>query len=290
VTRDELGEFLVQRYGAERLEMLVNKRLIERACKERGITVSDAEVDADLAEQVARAKPEIPDLETFIDKVLHREGRNLYEFREDAIRPRLQLVKLGAANITITDDVLKQAFEAHYGEKVECRLIIWPSAEENFARMEYGKLRDSEAEFDRKARQQASSRLASKGGRLDAPVARHTLGDDKLEKELFDLQPGEVTSLVATKQGLVMARVDRHLPPEPGVTLQGKRAELEVEVRRKLVEAQVPVVFAEIRDKANPRLLLRDPNRADDLASSVKAELRHPPAGRAAPVQPVKAQ
>src|SRR5437868_6517832 len=46
VTREELGEYLIARFGAERLEMLVNKRIIDRACKEKGIDVTEAEIDA----------------------------------------------------------------------------------------------------------------------------------------------------------------------------------------------------------------------------------------------------
>jgi parvulin-like peptidyl-prolyl isomerase len=288
VTREELGEFLVQRYGGERLEMLANKRLIERACKDRNIAVSDAEIDAELANRLKRAQ--VDSVETFITQVLNREGKNLYEYREDAIRPELQLARLGAAAVQVTPEALQQAFEAHYGEKVKCRLIIWPKEEERFALMEYARLRDSEAEFDRKARQQASGVLASKAGHVD-PVARHTVGDDDLEAELFKLQPGEVSRLVNTPQGVVMAKVDGRVPAVAGVTLEQKRPELEAEVRRKLTEAEAPRVFARLKEQAAPRLLLRDPNRADDLAASVKADLAHPrQAGRGSAVQPVKAQ
>src|SRR5262249_43350474 len=130
ITREELGEFLIQRYGAERLELLVNKHIIDRACAARNITVSDAEIDADLDAQLARAGI---DLKAFTETVLRPQKKNLSEYREDAVRPRLQLARLGAADVAVTPDDLKKAFEAHHGEKVECRLIIWPRGEERFA-------------------------------------------------------------------------------------------------------------------------------------------------------------
>src|SRR5438128_1544808 len=50
ITREELGEYLIARMGKERLGTLVNKRIIEHVCKEKGIEVTSAEVEADLAE------------------------------------------------------------------------------------------------------------------------------------------------------------------------------------------------------------------------------------------------
>src|SRR5205814_3991126 len=50
ITREELGEDLIARKGAERLPNLVNKRIIEHACQEKGIEVTAAEVEADLVE------------------------------------------------------------------------------------------------------------------------------------------------------------------------------------------------------------------------------------------------
>ena len=37
ITREELGEYLITRHGTEKLEMLVNERIIERACNLRRV-------------------------------------------------------------------------------------------------------------------------------------------------------------------------------------------------------------------------------------------------------------
>src|SRR5688572_26781915 len=42
VTRQELAEHLIARFGAERLEFLVNRVIVERACKAQGVYVTDA--------------------------------------------------------------------------------------------------------------------------------------------------------------------------------------------------------------------------------------------------------
>src|SRR5437879_1476318 len=50
ITRAQFGEYLIARYGGERLEPFINRAIVERACREKNITVEPAEVDADLAE------------------------------------------------------------------------------------------------------------------------------------------------------------------------------------------------------------------------------------------------
>ena len=57
ITCQELGDYLIERQGAERIENLVNRRIIELACRERGIFVSDAEVDAQFAEDMKARTP-----------------------------------------------------------------------------------------------------------------------------------------------------------------------------------------------------------------------------------------
>src|SRR5262245_24764737 len=46
VTRQELGEYLIHRLGTQKLPTLINKRLVDRECKARGIEITVAEVEA----------------------------------------------------------------------------------------------------------------------------------------------------------------------------------------------------------------------------------------------------
>src|SRR5262249_5259570 len=46
ITREDLGEYLIARQGYEKIDLLVNKRIIEHAASQRGITVTAAEIEA----------------------------------------------------------------------------------------------------------------------------------------------------------------------------------------------------------------------------------------------------
>src|SRR4029077_12375247 len=62
-------------------------------------------------------------LDQFVNQVLRRFNKTLYEWKEDVIRPKLALAKLAAPRVTVTEKDLHDGFEARYGEKVECRMI-----------------------------------------------------------------------------------------------------------------------------------------------------------------------
>ena len=49
----ELAEFCIQRHGDEVLEGLINRQLIDQECQRRKITISEADLDAEIARAAA---------------------------------------------------------------------------------------------------------------------------------------------------------------------------------------------------------------------------------------------
>jgi hypothetical protein len=280
ITREELGEFLIERYGAECLDLLINRRIIDDACREKNVSVSDAEVQEALAEDLKNLNV---DEDHFIKQVLKGYGKTLFEYKEDAIKPKLLLRKLCQGRVHPTEDDVRLAYEAYYGEQVDCRIILWPRGEERFALMEYAKVRDSEKEFDHKARHQGSGTLAGKGGKI-GPIGRHTVGNDEVEREAFRLQPGEVSRLIGTPEGTVVIKCDARIPPKTEVSLESVRPRLVKEIVERKMQQEIPKLVAELRDKAKPKRMLRDPDAREDLKSAVDEMLSE--AGGARKPQP----
>src|SRR5438552_1643385 len=52
ISREELGEYLIARFGQERIEFLVNRRIVELDCQAKGVYVTDLEVEAQLQEEL----------------------------------------------------------------------------------------------------------------------------------------------------------------------------------------------------------------------------------------------
>jgi hypothetical protein len=269
VTREDLGEFLIARYGPESLQYLVNGRIIDEACAAAGVSVSAEEIESAFADDLQKLGLSKED---FAKTVLAGYRKNLYEYKADLLRPKLLMRKLVQVQVRVEQEDLRKAFEAYYGEKVACRMILWPATERKHAMAEYAKLRDSDEEFGRKAKQQVSPSLASKGGDL-GEVGRYTMGNDELEKEVFALKPGEVTRLIDTPEGIAMVRCDRRVPANPEAKLEEQRVWLEQEVLTRKAQAEIPRVFAELSKQASPRLILRDYSKPENLSAEVIKEL-----------------
>jgi parvulin-like peptidyl-prolyl isomerase len=266
VTREELGELLIARYGTEKIEFLVNRRIIEQECRARNVTVTDEEIDKAFQDDLKMLNA---DKAHFQKEFLAKWGKNLYEWREDVIRPRLLLTKMCQGRVKCGEEELKQCFDAHYGERLECRVILWPTDQHRFALAEYAKIRDSEDEFSRKAKSQASTTLAAQGGRVPA-FGRHAFGDERVEDEAFKLKPGEVTSLIGTPQGHIVLKLDKRIPPDTTAKLEKVRDELTKEVLAKKLQIEMQTYFKDLHAKATPQVLIKGSGVPEDLAAQTK--------------------
>jgi len=290
ITREELGEYLIARMGKDRLGMLVNKRIIEHACQQKGVDVTPAEVEADLAETLKGLAVNRSD---FVNKVLksYNKAMTLYEWKEDVIKPRLLLTKLCRDRVQVTEDDLQKAFKAYHGEKAECQIILWPSPEKGRVLTLYNKIRDSEEEFDRLSKQQADPKLAATGGRI-APFGRHTTGNEEMEKAVFGikadeikpgegpqqpregLKPNEISQVIETPQGLVVIKCLGRLPPD-GKKLEEVRDELTKDiVNRKINQQEIPKLFGELRADARPTQFLKEGETEEELLREAERELQ----------------
>ena len=209
ITREDLGEYLIARYGAEKLDLLVNKRIIEHVCKEHHIEVSTAEVNAALADDLKSLNVSSKD---FVEKFLKPYKKNLYEWKEDVIRPKLMMTRLVHDKVVYSEADIRMCYDAYYGEKVDGRLIMWPRSERSQVFSLYPSIRDSDAEFNRRAKEQASAQLAARGGKLEKPIGHHTTGNDVLESKLFALQPGEISDVIEAPEGVVVFKCDAQHP------------------------------------------------------------------------------
>jgi hypothetical protein len=253
ISREELGEYLIAREGAERLESLVNKKIIEHACQAHGIVVTSAEIDRELQQEMDSLGVKQKDFE---EKVLKQYRKTLYEWREDVIRPKIAMNKLCRDQVQVTDEDLRNAFEAHYGEKIKCRMIVFPKGEEKNVMTAYPKLRDSDEEFTRAAKQQAIPSLAARAG--EAPeFGRHTTGSEVLEQAAFSLRPGEVSQIVGTPEGLVVLKCDQRIPAQNKRMEEVREHLIREIVERKVSQQVIPQTFARLREEAKPTLILK---------------------------------
>jgi hypothetical protein len=252
VTREELGEYLIARFGAERLEFVVNRKIVEMECGAKGITVDDTEVRVQLANDLA-AFGNIPEKD-FVNQILKRFNKTLYEWKEDVIRPKLMIAKLVRPTITVTDAELKQSFEARYGPKVECRMIVLAADNKDWAGV-WKRAAENRAAFLEEAKKQFLPALAARGGEVP-PIHKH-FGDPRLEQVAFSLKVGEVSGVVQLPDNTrCILLCERHLPPDVKARFEEERMKMLQEVTELKLAQRIPEVVKALRDRADPQLYL----------------------------------
>jgi hypothetical protein len=264
ITREELGEYLIERVGPERIEYLVNRRIIEIECAKRNINITQAEIDAQIVEDCKQFKCTE---RQFVNDILRRYNKTLFEWKEDVIRPKLGLQKLVENNIRIDEDDLRKGFEAKYGDKVECRLIVLTKEQ---GKDKYGiweKVRENPDEFDRAARNQQVAALAAEGGKI--PPIHHYFGDPNIEKEAFKLKAGEISPLIGMQDGTtIILKCVCHIPRDTTKDLDKERLTLFKELGEMRLAAEMPKAFQELRTCANPQIFLKREALPPDVAGN----------------------
>ncbi len=254
ITRQELADEIIARKGKEQLQLLINRKIIYLACAQVGISVSDEEIEEDLRATMRAAK--INTKLEFEQNVLSQKKISLYEYLEDVVRPAIAMRKLAANKLTISEDELKRAFEAGYGEKVRCRVILEPhprAAHEIHAQVKSG----ADA-FIRAAKQQSDGRLAAVAGEIP-PISRMTPLGREVENEAFRLKDGEVSHLIQTKEGYVILLREGTVPADTTKRLE----DVHVDLRKTLIDdklrAETPKLFLEMKKNAKVVNFLANP-------------------------------
>jgi hypothetical protein len=267
ITREELGDFLIARGGHEKLELLCNKKIIEMEAARRGFTVTPVEIKAGLEEDLRGLGINLKDFE---QHVLPRYHKSLYEWVEDVIKPKLLLTKMCKDRVKVTDEDIRKEYENRFGERRQAKILTWNASDLKVAQKQWDEARKGDAEFDSVARQLADPNLAAASG-LVKPIGRHPEGDDATVVEtLYKLKVGEMSGIMQVKAGLMCIKCVAIVPPEAGKTLDDKmKAALHRELYEKRLTAEIPKCFKELKDAAQPNLLLKGPPAAAEFREGV---------------------
>jgi hypothetical protein len=204
-----LAEACIDRHGEEMLRGIINRALLEQACKKRKIVVSEQEMQAEIVRAaVAMGKTkdgEQPDIEAWLADVKENQGLSPELYRHDVVWPSVALKKLVGEDAEITQEDLEKSFEANYGERVRCRAIVfnslrqatkaWEDARDHVHPGEPRRYDESVAYFGELA-EKYSIEMGSKTMKGEVPPIQRYGGQPLLEKEAFELKKGDISGII----------------------------------------------------------------------------------------------
>jgi hypothetical protein len=170
VTRAQLADECVSRKGQEILETMIARKLIDQAIRARKMEVTAAEIDAEI-EHVAQTVAGLG-REAWLRTLDKERGISPVQYARDIIYPTLALRKLAAPQVQVTEQDLRDAFEAQFGEKLRCRIIMVDKL--RVGQDVWEELKKNPGGFEKVAQTQSIDVTSrSLGGLLGEPITRH---------------------------------------------------------------------------------------------------------------------
>lgn len=216
ISAGDLAAECVERHGREVLEGTIDRRIIAQALEARALTVTQAEVD----EEIARAALAMgqtnergePDVKKWLDVVTKEQGISVELYIHDAVWPSVALKKLAGDAAQVTDDDLKKGFEANYGPRVRCRAIVLNNQRKAQEVWEMARKNPSVEHFGDLAAQY-SVEAGSRSLRGEVPPIQKHGGQPILEREAFSLEPGELSAVIQAGEQFVILLCEGHTQP-----------------------------------------------------------------------------
>ena len=246
ISFEELATECIQRNGREVLENVINRTLIQQACSEAGISVSDAEVEGEIV-RISK-KFGLPVDQWF--KMLESErGLTPIQYRRDVIWPMLALKKLAGQDVQITREKMKEAYYDNYGPRVKARMMVL----DNLRRAQdiWEKVRTTPDEFENFARDYSVEPNSRALGGTVPPIRRYSGAHEEIRKAAFKLKtPGEISGIIQVDMNqYVILKFEGMTEPVPHDE-KDVEAQLAEELREREVQKMVAETFEKLKAKA----------------------------------------
>lgn len=256
ITREQLAQECLRRYGTDVLESLVNKQLIWQECQKRGIAITNQDVE----DEVNRMAAKFGLATSRWLQMLHDErGITPDQYRREIIWPTLALRLLARDEIQVSQAEMQKAFESEYGPRVRARLILVSSQEK--ANQLHAQVTSNPELFEDLAKEHSEDQSASVRG-LIPPIRRH-LGDENFERVAFGLKEGEVSPVFQVANKWVILKCEKHLPAQFLADHMRRSAEQQLAERIQDQKMRVAAadLFKRLQEQAQVTNVLNDPSQ-----------------------------
>lgn len=291
VTLEELSKESMLRHGPEVLNVEIGHKLLEQALKRAGKTVSQEDLNAEIAHAAKLAgvvdEQGRPDIQRWVKQTTEEQDISYKLYVRDSVWPSAALKKLTAGQVQVTQEDLKKSYDANYGVRVRCRAIVlanmrraqevWEKARANPSMDYFG---DLAAEY--------SIEPTSKALRGEVPPIRLHGGQPQLEQVAFELTENDPPRIVQLGDKFVVLKYEGRTEPKK-IELEAVRDILLQDIMEKKIRVAMGKRYDEIYRNARV-----DNYLAGTTQAPVPDEVRQQRAGtmprRDTAVQPASAQ
>ncbi|MGB7160027.1 MAG: peptidylprolyl isomerase [Tepidisphaeraceae bacterium] len=259
ITMGQLQQPLVEAYGLNVLLNLVQLELSKQVAANAKVTVTEADVAAERDLTLEKMFKDAPkeDYENLFEQFLTQQRSSRAEF-DIVMRVNANLRKVAEPLIAgkISDENLKEAFNAMYGEKVQVRHI----QASNLQEIQEARRRIEAGEpFAAVAREVSRNpRTAALGGIL--PEFSRATADlpQSLKDAAFALKPGELSDPVEAKGAYHLLMLENRIAPKV-VNFEDVKESVRTELHERAVQETVKQLRQQIVQQAREKLKIEQP-------------------------------
>jgi len=255
ITDDQLAAECLARHGESVLETLVNRAIIEQACRRAGVQVTAADVSAEIDDMAKRFS--VP-REKWLELIEKERGIAAAQYAEDIVWPMLALRVLAREAGEPTQEEILRAYENRFGPAVKARIIV--SRTRGDAEAMRAKAVAAPDDFGGLARQHSADVGSASANGWVQPIRLHS-GDPTFDAAAFALEPGEISEVVQVADQFIVIKCEGRLPAAE-VPLETARAELAAELRDRKSRQASSDVFRQLQEGSRIENVLNDPARA----------------------------
>jgi len=252
ITRPELAAACLERYGSVVVGTLINKAIIQQAITGQNISVTAADVDAEIDAMSRRFKVS---REQWLVLIQRERGVNEQQYRNDIVWPMIALRRLARGRFEPTDQQLEEQFQNQFGPTVKARIVVQRTAADAEA-VRAEALAQPDA-FGALAREKSVDVGSASVGGWVQPIRRFS-GSPAFEQAAFGLAPGEISEVIQVADQFIVIKCEGRLPPAD-VQLADVRGQLAEALREKQAREFSTRVFDQLQQAATIENVLNDP-------------------------------
>jgi foldase protein PrsA len=246
ISYEMLAKECVERHGREVLDHLINRSIIQQACMEKGITISEAEVNQEVITMSKKVGLAVDQYYQLLEA-----ERNLtpVQYRRDVVWPLLAMKKLAGRDTSITNEMMRAAYEDSYGERVKARMIVLDNL--RHAQDAWNKLKTEPDSFEQLARDRSVEPNSRALGGTVPPIRKNSGAHEEIRKAAFALKtPGEISGIIQVDvaQYVILKYEGRTEPVEHD--MEDVKAQLHAQLEEREVAKMLGETFETIQAAA----------------------------------------
>ncbi|MEM9410919.1 MAG: peptidylprolyl isomerase [Planctomycetota bacterium] len=261
ITRQQVANECMRRFGEEVLESVINKQLVYAECQAQGIVITEKDINDEI---VDRARKFNMSDERYIKLITTRRNIPINRFKNDIIWSELALRKLAASELQVTQDEIQKRMDFEFGAKVQVREIVCKSR--NDAEIVLQQVEAAPAEFGRYAKEYSiNSNSASVSGLL--PPIRQNSGLPAFEQIAFSLQPGQISPIFEIENRFIILKCERIFPatelaPEQVAEVNERIVD---QLRNDKLAESSTILFKRLQETVKITNVINDPNLSQQM-------------------------